>query len=170
MTEQTNPAASGAVAEPESAPEPEPAAQPDPEVRTAPASEPERAADGPFRHPRWHPDGSTVRVDHVPDQYAWQYQSPVLRAPLADEDGVQLGWVWTDGHQAAGWSEPATPPAGFEEGAARVRAGAHVWAGLRDAKGRGEPAASVLRPDLYAPYQLGAPQSATRPDAPEPRP
>ncbi|MFC7326843.1 hypothetical protein [Marinactinospora rubrisoli] len=170
MTEQQKPPATRAAAEPKPAAEPEPAARPDSEARPAPAPEPEPAADGPFSHPRWHPDGSTVRVDSVPDQYAWRYQPPVLRAALADEDGVQLGWVWTDGREAAGWSEPATPPAGFEEGAARVRAGAHVWAALRDAKGRGEPAAGVLRPDLHAPYKLGAPQSAERPDAPEPRP
>ncbi|RCV48572.1 hypothetical protein DEF23_23730 [Marinitenerispora sediminis] len=150
--------------------EPGPAASPDPVARPEPAPEPEPAADGPFSHPRWRPDGSTVRVDSVPVTYAWQYRSPVLRAALSDEDGAHLGWVWTDGHEAAGWSEPAAAPSGFEEGAARVRAGAHVWAALRDAKGRDEPASAALRPHLYAPYQLGAPQSADRPDAPEPRP
>ncbi|UOE19444.1 hypothetical protein NI17_022435 [Thermobifida halotolerans] len=104
-----------------------------------------------------------MTVTSVPEQYGRRYRPPVRRAALADGDGTRLGWVWTDDEDAAGWAEDPGPLSGPGEGAARVRAGAHVWTVLRDARARGEPASSLLRPELYAPYLLGAPKEADKP-------
>ncbi|ANZ36882.1 hypothetical protein BBK82_13155 [Lentzea guizhouensis] len=70
------------------------------------------------------------------------------RAPLLDE-GVRLGWVWSNGADAAGWEPDEPIPAS-------ARAGGFVWRVLQAAHGRGDRGKVVLNPKWYAPlYALG---------------
>ncbi|GII63554.1 hypothetical protein Skr01_36390 [Sphaerisporangium krabiense] len=81
----------------------------------------------------------------TPQTYDWQAQGPVRRAALRDHDGRLLGHVWTDDLAAAGFLDEEAA------GADGVRAGALMWAILRDAYAAGTPASALLDPALYAP-------------------
>ncbi|RDI20343.1 hypothetical protein [Lentzea flaviverrucosa] len=66
-----------------------------------------------------------------------------------DDEGAQLGWVWTNGVDAAGWQPDDPRPTS-------ARAGAFVWRVLQAARGRGDRAEVVLDPRWHAPlYVLG---------------
>lgn len=82
------------------------------------------------------------------DTYAAAPAGTVRRVALS-LDGTVLGWVWTDGQSAAGWTYKVTTPAA-------VKASAYVWRVCSRAYGRGEPAAVVLEPGRYEPlYVVG---------------
>lgn len=95
-------------------------------------------------HPRWAGDALAPRVVSTPATYDSTPAGPVRRAPLYDGEGALLGHVWTDGQRAAGYLDRE------DAGPAGRRAGATVWAILRDAHRIGRPAADVLDPTLYA--------------------
>ncbi|MFG1709229.1 hypothetical protein ACFLIM_39165 [Nonomuraea sp. M3C6] len=69
----------------------------------------------------------------------------VRRAQLKEPDGMVLGYVWTDGKDAAGFvkNEDAGRPA--------IAAGPRLWSILKGAYDAGRPASDVLDPALYAP-------------------
>jgi hypothetical protein len=94
---------------------------------------------------RWADDPQPV-VTSTPATYAGTPEGPTRRAELHTPDGRLLGHVWTDDQKAAGFlnAESAGP-----EG---VRAGAKVWAILRDAYRAGKPARDALNPALYRPH------------------
>jgi hypothetical protein len=83
-----------------------------------------------------------------PDTYDGAAKGAVRRAELHDQTGRLIGHVWTDGRNAAGFTtSPDTDPTA-------VRAGAKIWRIIADAYQRGVPAAALLDPALFRPYQL----------------
>ncbi|WP_157530701.1 hypothetical protein [Microtetraspora niveoalba] len=97
---------------------------------------------------RWADSGPVTVTPPPAGGYADTPAGKVRRAELRDNTGQVLGHLWTDDRQAAGFI-PAE-----QAGAAGVRAGAEIWAILRDAHAVGIDAADLLDPDLYPDYAL----------------
>lgn len=100
------------------------------------------------------------KVVSTPATYSRKADGPKRRAELRTPDGVLLGWVWTDGKEAAGFR------ADEKAGAAGVQAAGTVWGVMKRLCEEGVPAGEVL--DDPAPYEpvgaLGEP-STPEPDA-----
>lgn len=97
--------------------------------------------------------------------YSHKAKGPTRRAALRDSaDGPILGYVWSDGREAAGWLD-ATP-----RRPETSRAAAFVWRVHRHLFEQGRPAAEVLNPEHYTPmYHLDPPAEPSSGRARRPR-
>ncbi|MFI6903911.1 hypothetical protein ACIBKY_21775 [Nonomuraea sp. NPDC050394] len=101
-------------------------------------------------NPRFYDYVTPVTVSRN-DSYDFKATGPIRRAGLHDRRGRLLGHVWTDDHQAAGFTkiEDPEPDMGY--------AGGRVRRILADAYKAGIPAGGLLDPALYAPdFELRA--------------
>lgn len=101
-------------------------------------------------HPRF--SEMAPRIVSIPDTWGHVPVGPIEQADVYDSDGIRVGYVWTDGHEAAGFLE-------YEEaGLAGRKADSRIWKLQADAHVRGVPASQALDPQLYAPdFRLGSP-------------
>ncbi|SDM31844.1 hypothetical protein SAMN05421874_15330 [Nonomuraea maritima] len=95
-------------------------------------------------NPRFYDYVTPITVSRN-DSYESKTTNPKRRAALHDQRGRLLGHVWTDDHQAAGFTRIADP----EPDMAYVRG--YVNRILTDAYKAGIPASELLDPALYAP-------------------
>lgn len=93
-----------------------------------------------FSHPRWSDDALQPERTSTQMGYSSQAKGDVAEADVLAK-GKLVGYVWTDGKQAAGFV-----PSPGEAGA---KAQSRIWRVHADAYQAGKPAKSVLDQALY---------------------